>query len=275
MRSRAACSFRPMAMLTALAFLAPTRPARAADNAACVIAAENGQRLRKEHKLGPSREQFLICARAECPGVVSLDCEQWLGEVEKGMASVVIKPKDVRGQDVADVRVLVDGAVAIEHLASAPLMLEPGTHTVRCEHAGFEPVEQRVELAAGERGRVLAIELHEQAAPVPTRVEKASPGVPAVAWVLGGVGVVGMGGFAFFGLSSNNLHDQLVTECGHNCQNNSRYGTYQAEVTLADVSLAVGAVALSAAIVISLVSLAHNEPAKTGSVSKDGAVWRF
>ena len=55
-------------------------------------AAETAQRLHKARKLLASREQLLVCSSPECPSIVSNDCTSWLGEVQRSLASVVVKP---------------------------------------------------------------------------------------------------------------------------------------------------------------------------------------
>src|SRR5512142_876256 len=81
-----------------LAVATLVQPAHAGDKAACAAAAEVGQRLFKSHKLVAAREQLLACSSKECPDVISQDCTQWLGEVERSVASVVLKPIDETGR---------------------------------------------------------------------------------------------------------------------------------------------------------------------------------
>lgn len=274
--------------LLAVTVTAWTQPAAAIDKETCVNAAEAGQRLRNEHKLVASREQLLVCASTECPGIVSQDCTSWLGEVERSLASIVVTARDGRGQPVLDARVVVDGAALVVRTPTAPIEVDPGPHVVRCERAGFAPAEQRVSLDEGERGRTVVCEMPSSvtAAPAPSatsspaaasageapgsagipftegpasRAETGAPsrgggGIPWQSWVLGGVGIAALGSFAFFGLSG--LGDQRQAEapggCAPNC-NSSQVDPIRTKFTIADVSLGAGIVALAAAAIVAVV----------------------
>ncbi len=235
-------------------------PARAADKQTCIAAAESGQRLRKDHKLVLAREQLLVCSAQECPPLVSGDCTQWLGEVERSLASVVVRPRDPDGHEIAEVKVIADGQVRVEGSTRTPVVLDPGAHSFRYESPGFSPVTEQVELREGERNRVLAPVLQPvpsspaPAGPVngstaPPEPQPSSGGIPVAAWAIGGVGVVALGSFAYFGISGhsdqNNL-EQGPGKCAPNCTD-AQVSPIRTKFIVADVSLAVGVVALGVA----------------------------
>ncbi len=241
--------------------------AAAADKAACVAAAEAAQHLRKSGQLVASRDQLLVCANPECPAVVSQDCTRWLGEVQRSIASVVVKARDARGQPIDDVRLVVDGTVLTEQATSSPIEVSPGEHVFRCERTGFSPASQRAQLAEGERGREIPCDMVAIAAvsetppPAESHPAEASTGsssswsaIPVASWVLGGVGLAGLGLGTYFGVSE--INDQHALEqpgqCGattHNCD----VSGIQTKIDLAYVSFGVGIVALGAAVVLAIV----------------------
>src|SRR5882672_1519053 len=101
-------SLRLRSTFCALMAMSPTvwsSPALATDKAACVAAAEAGQRLRKQGHLVSAREQLVVCASPECPQVVSQDCTGWLGEVQRSLASLVVRARDGSGQALREVAV--------------------------------------------------------------------------------------------------------------------------------------------------------------------------
>jgi len=274
--------------LLAVTMTAWTLPAAAIDKETCVNAAEAGQRLRNEHKLVASREQLLVCASTECPGIVSQDCTSWLGQVERSLASIVVTARDGRGQPVVDARVVVDGAALVVRTPTAPIELDPGPHVVRCERAGFAPAEQRVSLDEGERGHAVVCEMPSPvtAAPAPSatslpttpgaregpgsagtaftagppsgaevgRPPRGGGGIPWPSWVLGGVGIAALGSFAFFGLSGQSDQNQAEAPggCAPNCHA-SQVDPIRTKFAIADVSLGVGIVALAAAAIVAVV----------------------
>jgi hypothetical protein len=61
--------------------------------------------------------------------------------------------------------------------------------------------------------------------------------------VLGAVGLLGLGGFAYWGVTAENQVQNLRTTCAPNCSTSSVNAARQNEV-VADVSLAVGLTAL-------------------------------
>lgn len=76
-------------------------------------------------------------------------------------------------------------------------------------------------------------------------------GVPTLAWVLGGVGVVGIGAFATFGilgLSEKGDREAPVAEggCAPNCSDDE-VSSVRTKLVLADVSLGIGVAALGVA----------------------------
>jgi hypothetical protein len=261
----------PLCALIAASLAAWSSPARAVDKLACVAAAEAGQQLRSHGQLVSAREQLLVCSSPDCPAVVSQDCTGWLGEVQRSLASVIIKAKDPGGQVVTDVGVSVDGSVRPERAPTAAIELDPGEHTFRCTHDGFTEAGERVTLAEGERGREIVCQLaplqpsqpaapSRRGPPAPAEALRdvpapstASSGLPWVVWPLGGLGVAGLGGFAALGLWGKS--EQNAAErpggCAPNCTS-SEVDSIQLKFTAANVSLAVGLAALGAATIIGL-----------------------
>jgi hypothetical protein len=277
-----ACPGRRRA-LCALIAISPavwSSPAVAVDKAACVAAAESGQRLRKQGQLVAAREQLVACASPDCPQVVSQDCTGWLGEVQRSLASFVVRARDSSGNPLREVAVILDGTALSETAPTAAIEVDPGDHVVRCEHPGFAPSEQHVLLAEGERAREIGCDLAPLAPgpsapvndarssvpgaalqPVPAAVAPPTTGLPWELWPLGGLAVAGFGGFAAFGIAGTRAEDAL--KCAPNCMS-SDVASARRDFTIANVSVVVGAVALGAA---ALVLLLHetSSPAHAGA----------
>ena len=241
-------------------------PARADDVATCVKASEQAQSLRDEGKYRKAREQLLVCTRDVCPSVVRKDCVQWLSEVDASMPSIVITARDGSGRDLTDVKVTLDGAALTEHLDGKPIPIDPGEHTLHYETAGAPPVDEKVVMHAGEKNRALSVQLGAHAQSASTSAgggegeqPRASKGPPVAAFIIGGLGVVALGSFAFFGLSGKSDVDDMRQPggCAPNCSQ-SQVDSARTKLVIADISLGVGVVALGVA---TYMILANRSPA--------------
>ena len=155
-----------------------------------------------------------MCAAAQCPGVVQTDCANWLAEVEKALPSVVLAAKNGAGGDLVDVRVSVDGQPLVAKLDGQAVSMNAGLHTFHFEGAAGV-VDQQVVVREGEKNQTVAVVLAAPAvAPTPPTppLPPPPPATPSdahasgagpwktVGWVVGGVGVVGLGVATVFGI---------------------------------------------------------------------------
>jgi hypothetical protein len=260
-----------MCALLATSLTTSSTPARAIDKVACVDAAEAGQRLRKEGRLVLARDRLVVCASPDCPEVVSQDCTGWLGEVQRSLASVIVKVRNTRGEPLNDVGISLDGVVLAERGPTATIEIDPGDHVFRCERAGFAAAEQRVHLAQGERGREIICQLASLAQAAPPEAIQPAPkpeetpaeeaavqgNVPWIVWPLGGLGLTGVGAFAALYLSAQADEKNLLAlprpeGCAPYCSNDSRLWNIETKLNVSYISLAVGLVALGAAALIGL-----------------------
>ena len=249
--------------LGALALLAGSLVTGAASaddaKAECVAAHADSQKLRTESKLKEASEKLLVCSRPECPGAVRSECAKWLSEVQGDLPSLVVVATDANGNDVADVKVSVDGAVAASELSGQPLLVNPGPHTLRFEREGANPIERKLVLRVGERNRRVEVQftpgLAGNGETPPTQGETPAQGdtspsssggkIPTATWILGGVGVVGLASFTFFALDGKKKEDDLAS-CKPNCAHDDVQKA-RTSYLIGDISLGVGVVALAGA----------------------------
>ena len=278
-----------------IVFLAPlgaavviTAPAHRAyaddrpDKQACVAAYEEAQQLRKDGKLTSSRARLLVCAQDSCPAVVRRDCTVWLAEVEQATPTVVLAARAPGGQDAVEVTVSLDGKPLAKRLDGKALPLDPGPHTFRFElpSAQVPAREETILLHEGERNRQVLADFQPPAAPPsgaaapsggPAGAPLPSPMRPAPtpvgAYVLGGLGVAGLGVFTAFGLLGLSAKNDLdARACRPGCAQGDVDAVKQ-KFLVADIGLGVGAVSLGIATVL---FLARGEvPASDPSVAVD------
>jgi len=235
-----------------LATLSAAPPARAqgapaSEVDACANAAEESQPLRTAGKLTRAREKILVCARPVCPAAIRSDCAKWLAEVDAVMPTIVLRVVDPAGKDLTQVRVSVDGAVLTDKLDGRPISIDPGEHTFTFESAGHKPLTEKLLIRQGEKVRLVSASF----APVSdkpagnarttdgaTEPRREWGGIPTISWVLGGVGLVGVGVGVGMWASGTSDHSEMKSGCART------QSCLQADVDSAETKLVVGDVAM-------------------------------
>jgi hypothetical protein len=248
------------------------------DKRACVAASTKGQTDRDEGRLIEARQEFLTCARDECPGIVRKSCGDWLADIDERMPSVVVRVQDASGTDMTDVRLTIDGG-SVE-LDGRPVTLNPGQHTLVITQPSGAFMERKVLLAERDKSRLVNIQLR-AAGDEPTddeartdpppeggfggeepRRDSGKGKVPMGAWVLGGVGVAGLASFAAFAVIAKNDLDDLKDKCSPNCSDDQT-SDGRRNALIADISLGVGAAALVGGVVWAVVGLKRSKESRT------------
>ena len=245
-----------LALAVAATWLAPA-VARADEKQACIAASEDAQQLRIDGKLLAARKRLLECARPECPAIVRQDCAQWMADVVASTPSVVLGARDAQGRDVLAVRATMDGAPLADRLDGRPVPVDPGVHLFRFESTSAPGVTADVQVLvrSGERNREVTVTLlapggaaAPTAAPAPEQAggDAGGSGVPALAWVFGGVAVAALGTALAFDVAQALDYDHLSSTCAGHCPSDQvdHVGT---ERWIAGAAAGVGALSLAAA----------------------------
>ncbi len=267
-------------------------PSALADKKACSDAYTNGQVQKKAGKLREAKKSLITCAQKSCPGFISRACAKWLSEVKAVLPTVVVAASDADGNDLTDVTVSSDGKKLTDHLGGMAIEMDPGPHTLHFEHKGAKPVDKKVVIREGEKMRVVKVQF---AAPEPKPVGAATGQKPStgagggavkvdtshhsssktLAYVFGGVGIVGLGSFAYFGLTGASQKSDLLGHCKNNTcdlpqsQIDSERSSVKTKFLVADISLGVGIVSLGVATYFFL------KPDHSAEARKDSARLRF
>jgi hypothetical protein len=193
-------------VLLGLAIEAPWASPAGADTGsvrACLDAAEDGQKLRDGGAYVRARERFIACAADECPGEVRKSCVGWLGELEK-LTPTVVFGVESGGNEVTDVRVLVDGKMVVERIDGKPVALDPGAHRFRFERPGERAVEQTLLVRAGDKERLIGVRFapDASASPLPPPSSPSpTAGTHASVYAFGAAGIAGIATGAVLDLS--------------------------------------------------------------------------
>jgi hypothetical protein len=266
-RHRGARAFAAGLALAAI-FAAPA--ARADDTDACLSASDSGQKERDNGHLLEARKQLLLCSRDVCPRIVRSDCGKWASDVQDRIPTVIFGARDAQGGDLVDVTVEMDGNPVARKLDGRPFPVDPGEHRLRFTHEGSPPIEQTAVVREREKGRAIVVQFggadnkSEEQPPAPAP-EKGHSILP---YVVGGVGVIAIGSFAYFGISGSTDASNLRSTCAPHCSDSS-VSDVKRKLLIADISLGVGVVSLGVAGALLLFGGHHEETEHPAPVSLD------
>jgi hypothetical protein len=257
------------------ALVVATSPAHGADETKhCLAASDQGQQQRDDGKYHRARESFATCARNVCPAMVRRDCLKWLADLDQATPTLVFGARNEAGGDLVDVTVLVDGALLLSKLDGKPVAVDPGTHLLHFQTAGYPAVEQQVVVRAGEKERLLSIQfgtpppLVPSTPPAKTRAEGGDEEPRTSAWVFGGIAIVAFVSEAYFGISGLSDRSSLKSQpCAQDatCPASS-VDSIRTKFTVADISLGVGLASAAISAYLFLAPASQTTPARGASV---------
>ena len=236
----------------------------------CLAAHEDAQSLRTQKKPHAAHDKYVACAKAECPSVVRKECAQQVVDVDKEAPTVAFEARDLQGVDTSSVTVAVDGAVVAERLTGAAVDVEPGEHDFKFESPDGKTLNVHLLVLEGEKNRKVLGDFSTLAPkvgpPPPPPGEPKKAAVPVASFVLGGVAVVALGSWGYFGLTGKSNEHSLNTTCGPHCTDDEIHPV-KTSYLAADISLVIAIAAAAGAVILAL-------PAITGApVKSASAPW--
>lgn len=221
-----------------------------ADKEACLIAHEKGQVARKDGAWAEAREQLERCTRPECPEMLRQDCTTWREELDAAQPTLVFSVIDeVTGEARRDVVVREGERIVQQGLDGRALAVDPGEHAFVFELGDGRRLSQRVMVAEGVKNRQIVVR-------VPDEAVVAAPGprgMPVAAWILGGVGLAGLAGFAILGGVGLSKEAELQDRCAPECAT-AEVDEVRRLYAVGDVMGAVGLAAVAGAVIVVLVA---------------------
>ncbi len=213
----------------------------------CVDAHLTTQKLRKVAKLTEAKDALLVCVQQQCPAPVQRDCAGWLPELEAQIPSIVVVARDAEGRDTSDVRVSMDGVAIGDRLDGVAMPLDPGSHVIRCEHAGAVRVEKVVVVQA-QKSRAIMCSF---AVEMPVKKQRPGPAAdaaqPIAGYIIGAVSLGAFASFAALGISAKGEADDLDTTCGKGAPapltqtcTDAQIDPVRTKLIAADISLGAG-----------------------------------
>jgi hypothetical protein len=222
---------------------------------ACQFGYESGQVARREGRLLDARRYLTQCSQSYCPAFVRADCADWYNESVAMTPTVVIQGRSANGDEV-NVKVTLDGQVVATQLDGKPLDLDPGVHHFRFERAPWPPVEQKILLAAGVKGRLLTVNFGSEqagsgaaAAGDVSPSASSSPGLPTASYVLGGAGLLLAANALYWGVGGLSDKSSLTSTCQPHCSS-EQIDDVKTKFLIADLSAGAAAIAVGLAIYV-------------------------
>jgi hypothetical protein len=201
----------------------------------CIDSFERAQREHKDGAFLRASADFRACASTQCPAMVRKDCTDALASLSSKIPSVRVTVHSADGAEIDGYDLTIDDKPAKS--GAEPIELDPGEHRIRVALEDGESSERRVTLGPGDLSVPVVITVGaagEQ--PEPSRPGAEAAQTPVLAYVLGGVALLGVGGFVGFGLAGRG-----VEACKGSCSEQEISAIHR-DFLVADVSLAVALV---------------------------------
>ncbi len=268
------CTIRLFVIAIAVAVFGVSLPVGADQKAECAAAYEASQEQRASGKLRDARKSLVACSQAGCKDFIKKDCTKWLAEVDSAMPTVVFGAK-AGDSDLTDVKVKLGDEVLAESLDGKAIPMDPGTYDFVFESAEHGTKEVKFVVKEGQKAQnVEANYASDKAVPESgggASLSTASkPSNKTLAYVLAGVGVVGIAGFAYFGLSGNSDKNGLACADTKTCTDGD-LDPIKKKYLFADISLGVGIVSLGVATYLLVKSPKKEAPADAARFKFDVA----
>lgn len=234
----------------------------------CAASFEQSQRLRQAFKYVEATVEALRCADPGCGAALSEECGKLYNELQAATPSVVFAARSEDGAELTFASISVDGRAEALSIDGAPVLLNPGSHEFTFVAKGFQTFRQSTVVRAGERFRPIVGVLRRQSpapfsspsantAPATSAAPRARPTLAT--YLLGGVGVAGLAGFAGLRIAGASEYDDLARSCKPTCSE-EQIDTARRLYTLSYVSLAVGTATSIAAVTLYLTSERESAP---------------
>ncbi len=227
--------------------------ARGTDDA-CIAAANKATESFRAGKLLDARAALSMCAASSCLDPVGASCRQRLADVSQAIPSVVFFAKDGGGHDLASVKVTIDAAAPVP-LTGTAVDLDPGSHEVRFEAAGEDPVVRRLVLHQGEKNR--REDVFFGGAPPSSSPDRGSSPLRTVGIVVGVVGVAGIAVGSVFGALALSTKG---SDCPNGvCQTGSDRTAAETQATVSTVAFIAGGLLLAGGVTMFFVAPRKSE----------------
>lgn len=242
----------------------------------CLNDHRRGQQLERSGRLLEAARFYRNCLHPACSPLLREDCGGRLSTVEAQTPTVILAPQN-DGKDLVDVAVYDGEQLLVDRIGGLAITLDPGPHLLKFVAPGFRPASHAIVTRAGEKNRVIVVDLGgdhaERSTPAAVATDGSQPPQPAPRtlrrspwgpWEYGlfaagaglGAGALGVGIWAIEDYRT--ARNECSPNCGEERINRIRFKTYAADALLA---LSIAAVVLGTVrlVVASTASIGRTE----------------
>jgi len=218
----------------------------------------------------------LECSQLQCNSAIVQECVRFYSALEAETPTLVFSARKAEGGELTDVKVEMDGKLVAESLTGRPIKADPGLHNFVFTHPKRGLLRLSETARVGDKARVLEVTFTDPNAKPASSGALGAPagprGTPAMTYVLGGVGIIALGAFAYFRIDGVKDYNNLNDECAPGCEP-SRSDPIKNKFTYSYISLGVGVAAIAGAAAVYFVGRSGG-PSVSASVAPrgDGAV---
>lgn len=189
----------------------------------------------------------LECSQLQCNSAIVQECVRFYSALESETPTVVFSARKAEGGELTDVRVEMDGKKVADSITGRPFSLDPGPHNFVFVHAKRGLLRLSETARVGDKARVVEVTFADPNAKPGAKdggvAPEKKPAVPVATWVLGGIGLAGLGAFTYFRVSGVSDYNSMNDSCSPHC-NPDDVDPVRKKFTYSYVSLGVGAAAL-------------------------------
>ena len=241
----------------------------------CSAAYERTQTEKQAGHYVAASAAALECSQLQCNAAIVQECVRFYGALEAETPTLVFSARKAEGGELSDVRVEMDGKLVAEQITGRPISADPGPHNFVFIHKKRGLLRQSETARVGDKARVIEVTFSDpdaKSGAVGAGTAAPRGGVPPMTYVLGGLGVVALGGFAYFRVSGANDYNKKNDECSPGC-NPDDIDPIKKKFTYSYVSLGVGIASLAGAAAFYFVGRSGG-PSVQASISphQDGAM---
>lgn len=232
----------------------------------CATSYETAQRERGRGAFLEATQAAQACSQIECNALIVQECIKLLEQFKAETPTMVFSARNGRGEEIAAVKVEIDGKPAADRIDGLPIAVNPGIHTFRFTAEGEAPVEIKHTARVGDKNRLVEVQIgkpvpvgpgvamNSPTAPLaPAQEERVSKPVPIATWLLGGVGVVGLGVFGYMRLKASSDYNDLSSSCSPHC-NPDDVDKVHTKYQFSYIGLGVGIAGLGSAALVYAIS---------------------
>ncbi len=221
---------------------------------ACIAAVDEAQVNRAASRLVEAQQWLRECSRPACGNTLMTECTQMYTDVERELPSVVLSAKvEGSNMDLSAVEVLLDGRPFAVSLDGRPIPVNPGEYELTFNAPGYAALRRHIVIGTGDKYRQVSVVIPagegSTEGDVPSAPEpRGAARVPVMSYVLGGVGVAGLGTFAVLRIVANSDFDTLTEGCASQGCPGSDISRLRQKYLFSHIALGTGLAAAAGAV---------------------------